>query len=107
MPSPKKKKSSHIHLGAHASISKGVLEGIKYIETIGGKAVQVFLGSTLSSSIKMKRKISDSEALEIKKYIRNNNIYLVVHSIYLLNFCSYPPPPHKDSKRIKYAIDNT
>jgi endonuclease IV len=83
------------------------LEGIKYIETIGGKAVQVFLGSTLSSSIKMKRKISDSEALEIKKYIRNNNIYLVVHSIYLLNFCSYPSPPHKDSKRIKYAIDNT
>ena len=94
------------HLGAHASISHGVLNGIKYIESIGGNATQVFLGSTMSSSLKMKRKITDLEADEIKKYIRENNIYLVVHSIYLLNFCSYPPPPHKDSKRIKYATDN-
>jgi len=105
----KTKKTKHLtklRLGAHASISKGVLEGIKYIESIGGNAVQVFLGSTISSSMKMKRKITNPEAAEIKKYITANNIYLVVHSIYLLNFCSYPSPPHKDSKRIIYAIDN-
>ena len=93
-------------IGAHASIAKGVLNGIKYIQDIGGNAVQIFLGSTRSSSLKMKRPISDSEAQEIKNYITQNKIYLVIHSIYLLNFCSFPPPPHKNSKRLKYAIDN-
>jgi deoxyribonuclease-4 len=89
-------------IGSHASISPSILQGIKYIHSLGGKVVQIFTGSNQSSSLKSKQNVSDAQAFEIKEYLRATGIYLSIHAIYLLNFCSFPP----SSQRIKYAHAN-
>jgi deoxyribonuclease-4 len=98
----RKKSKNNIIIGCHASISSGVLESIKYVKSIDGNAVQIFLGSNRSSSLNSKTKFTDEEINDIRKYITKNNICLIIHSIYLLNFCGFQPY----SKRIKYAHDN-
>lgn len=89
-------------IGLHASITPTILDGIKYVNSLGGKVIQIFTGGNKSSSLKVKQKVTDEQALEIKDYLKNNNLYLSIHAIYLLNFCTYPPI----SSRIKYAHDN-
>lgn len=91
-----------VHLGGHCSIANGLLNSIKYIESIGGNALQIFLGSNRSGNLKMKTKIPDEEIKEANAYLKEKDILLVVHAIYLLNFCKYPPT----SGAIKYQLDN-
>ena len=45
-------------IGPHASIGKGVLNAIKYVEYIDGNTIQIFLGGTKSASLKMKTKLT-------------------------------------------------
>lgn len=99
---PYKQKSSLLLLGCHASITPTVLDGIKYVESIGGNAVQIFLGATKSADLKMKTKFTPEEMNEIKSYVSKRHITLIIHSIYLLNFCSFPP----SSGRIRYQHNN-
>ena len=89
-------------IGPHASISKGILNAIKYAESIQGNTLQIFLGSNQSTSLKMKTKITEEEIEEVRKYLKDNKIILVIHTVYLLNFCNHPP----SSSQIKYALDN-
>ena len=93
---------SKLHIGCHISITPSILDGIKYGESIGANAFQIFMGSNRSASLKTKTKLTSEECREIKEYVSRNNLSLVIHSIYLLNFCSYPPY----SGRIKYQHDN-
>jgi len=94
---------SHIILGCHSSIANGVLESIKYVESIGGNAVQIFMGSKLQSSLKYKHHFKNQEEIdEIMEYIIKNKICLIIHSIYTINLCKFP----SNSGRIKYAHDN-
>ena len=97
-----KKKSNKLKLGCHISITPSILDGIKYGESIGGNAFQLFMGSNRSASLKTKTKFEPNETNDIKDYISRNNLTLIIHSIYLLNFCKYPPT----SGRIKYQHDN-
>lgn len=90
-------------IGCHASISPNVLAGIQYThQNLGANAIQIFLGSSHSASLKTKTKLTDEEMSDIKAYVTKNNIYLVVHACYLLNFCKYP----STSSGIQYAINN-
>jgi len=94
---------SPLIVGCHASIANGILEGIKYVESIGGNALQIFMGSKLQSSLKYKHKFKDqNEINEIRTYLSRNKICLVIHSIYTMNLCKFP----YTSNRIKYAHDN-
>ena len=95
-------KKQNIILGCHASISPSVLDGIKYLESIGGNAVQIFLGSNRSASMKTKTKLTPEQTSEIKTYIRQHQITLIVHSIYLLNFCIAPPGSGRKGLRPLY-----
>ena len=98
----KNNNKSKLIVGCHASIANGIIEGIKYVESIGGNAVQIFLGSNRSASLKTKHKfIGQNEIDEIKNYVTRNKICLIIHSIYLLNFCKFPPSGHN-----KYMHDN-
>ena len=45
-------------IGSYKDIKEGILEGIKYIEKIGGNVIQIFLGSNQSASLKTKRKVT-------------------------------------------------
>jgi deoxyribonuclease IV len=98
----KSRKNVNIILGCHASITPSVLDAIKYVKNISGNAVQIFLGSNRSASIKTKTKLTPEEISEIKTYITTHKITIIIHSIYLLNFCNAPP----SSGRIKYMHDN-
>ena len=100
--SKKNKKQSLLKIGCHISITPSILDGIKYGENIGANAFQIFMGSNRSASLKTKTKFEPNECNDIKQYISRNNLTLIIHSIYLLNFCNYPPT----SGRIKYQHDN-
>lgn len=94
--------NTKLKLGCHISITPSILDGIKYGESIGANAFQIFMGNKLSASLKSKTKFEPNECNEIKQYISKNNLTLIIHSIYLLNFCKYPP----SSGHIKYQHDN-
>ena len=89
-------------IGGHTSISPTILEGIQYMHELGANAIQIFAGSNASASLKTKQVVSDTEASEIREYIRRNELYVVIHAIYMLNFCQFGP----SSRRIKYMHDN-
>ena len=93
---------SRLIIGCHASISPSILDGIKYLDNIGGNAVQIFLGSNRSASMKTKTKLTNEDILAIRKYLHHSRITLIVHSIYLLNFCKAMP----GSGRVQYMHDN-
>jgi len=96
------KLSNKLILGCHASITPSIIDGIKYIESINGNALQIFLGNNRSANLKTKTKLTDEDILKIKTYIHEKHITLIIHSIYLLNFCSAQPY----SGRIKYMHNN-
>jgi len=98
----KTKQNKQLKIGCHISITPSILDGIKYGESIGANAFQLFMGSNRSASLKSKTKFEPNETNVIKDYISRNNLTLIIHSIYLLNFCKYPPT----SGRIKYQHDN-
>ena len=89
-------------IGAHTSIKEGILEGIKYIEKIGGNVIQIFLGSNQSASLKTKRQINVEEANAIRKYLKLNQLKLFIHAVYILNLSSYSA----NSQRLEYARQN-
>lgn len=91
-----------MNIGFHTSITPSILDGLKYSHSLGASAAQIFLGATQSSSLKTKQKLTPTECNTINTFITTHNIVLSVHSIYLLNFCSFPP----ENRRIKYAQDN-
>ena len=77
-----------LYIGCHASIANGILESIKYVESIGGNALQIFMGSKLQSSLKYKHKFKDQNEIdEIRDYISRNKISFIIHSIYTINLC--------------------
>ena len=71
-------------IGSHMSISKGFLNAAKdVVEKYDSNALQIFLKSPQSLSF---CNLKDEEAIETKKYIEKNNVFLVGHCSYLLNF---------------------
>ena len=105
-----KKKHKNIHknihkkfnIGAHVSISSGFPNAIKLLNTINAKAGQIFAGSNRSASLKTKSHITPEDIELTRNMIRNSGIFLVIHAIYLINFCKF------DATRggIKYAHEN-
>jgi len=98
----KKNKNTKLKLGCHISVVPSILDGIKYGESIGGNALQLFMGSKISFSLKQKTKLEHNECKTIKNYVYKNNITLFIHSPYVLNFCKYPSA----SGSIQYQHDN-
>ena len=62
--------NSRCLIGPHASISKGILNAIKYVEDIDGNCLQIFLGSNQSTSLNRKTKVTEQQILEINKYVK-------------------------------------
>ena len=91
-----------LYLGCHISIRPSIQSGLEYLTHIKGNAAQIFIGSARSASLNAKHKFNDIEINDINKYIKQHNIYLCIHSIYLLNFCKAQP----HSGIVKYMHDN-
>lgn len=89
-----------VYVGAHRSIAGGVLNTIKNtVEELKGNAIQIFNGSNRSAKLSSKTKLTPEQMKEIKKYVSDNDIYFVIHSIYLLNLC-------RKGTTIKFMLDN-
>ena len=97
------KTRNKLYIGCHFSIVPSILDGLNHLTHIKGNAGQIFLGSTKTSSLNSKHKFTDTHYINnIKSFITKHNIFLSVHSIYLLNFCKASP----SSNMIKYMHDN-
>lgn len=69
-------------LGAHVSISDGIITGGKSVKKAGGNIIQIFLTSPRRTLISPK---SQEELNKINIELKKLNIQTVVHSSYLLN----------------------
>ena len=94
--------TNKLKIGCHISIVPSILDGINYGESIGANALQLFMGSKLSFSLKQKTKLEPDECEAIKNYVSRNKLTLFIHSPYVLNFCSYSA----SSGRIQYQHAN-
>ena len=98
-------------IGSHMSISKGFLNAVKdVIEKYNSNALQIFLKSPQSLSF---CSLKDDEAIKVKEYIEKNNVFLVGHCSYLLNFAKiqeykkedlYEPNFDSDKNTIKTEL---
>ena len=94
------------YYGAHTSIAKGVVNGLKYITDIGGNVSQIFLGNRLSSQLKYKTKITEQNKKDIRNYLKDNNHLLFVHAAYVLNLASKEPDNNiQQLNSIKYDLE--
>ena len=89
------------YVGSHISISDGLLSAAKQIKKVDGNLMQIYL----STNEKMPRNKNDIN--KFKKYIKQNNIKVVIHSSYKLNIArnwdKYSWWVHHIIMNIKYA----
>jgi len=89
-------------IGIHTSITPTILAGLEYAHAIGATAAQIFTGSNMTASLKAKHQLTPAEIQAIHTFRKNTGLALVIHAVYVLNFCSFPPT----SGRIQYAHTN-
>ncbi len=71
-------------IGVHQSVAKGFYNAVENaVKVYNTNALQIFLKSPQMMTF---CKITDDEAEKTKKYVTENNIFLVGHCSYLLNF---------------------
>ena len=78
--------SKNMNIGAHFSTEKGLIGAVDACETINGNAIQVFFKSPMN--MKSNIKLTEEDAVETKKAIKESDIFLVTHGSYLLNLCN-------------------
>jgi deoxyribonuclease-4 len=96
------KKQPTAGLGIHTSITPSILAGLEYAYALGATAAQIFTGSNMTASLKSKHKLTPDEIAQILDFRRNTGMQLVIHAVYVLNFCAWPP----SSGRIQFAHAN-
>lgn len=81
---------SKLTIGWHTTISPSIIHGVKFneethksLESKYGISAQIFLKSPMRVG---KSKFALTDSLKVKQYLENNDIYLVVHGQYLINF---------------------
>lgn len=70
------------YFGAHNRVSQNILEAIQEIQKAGGNLVQIFLTPPGSKNVAER---AEKELENIKKYLHENKLKLVVHSSYIHN----------------------
>ena len=89
-----------LYLGAHIPVKKDIIKSLKYIISINGNTIQIFLGSPFTVKKDSKTKIDEPK--QIKQFVIKNKLKLFIHANYMLNFCKEPFP----SKKNLWAIEN-
>lgn len=72
-------------IGHHFNISRGFLSSVDYAKSLGANFMQIFLGVPQSYTRKQR---PDEELFQLKEKLRSNNMKMVIHGIYKLNFCN-------------------
>lgn len=71
------------YYGSHISTYKGIINSIETMKLMGGNFLQIFFSNPRGTGMK-KYSINDLE--KIKNTLEKNNMKLVIHSPYILNF---------------------
>ena len=88
-----------IHLNSNHFTT--ILDALKKTLKYGGNVLQIYMGSKQLTTLREKIKLSQNEIIEIKNFIKKNNIKLFIHAILRLNYC-YDPY----SKKYQWGLDN-
>jgi deoxyribonuclease-4 len=89
-------------LGHHISIANGFVETIDYALESKSNVYQIFFNSPRSTKTKLR---SDEELNKLSDELTKNNIKIVIHGSYLINFCrSKETSIYKNS--IKLLVDD-
>jgi len=76
------------HMNRKEKNYDNIVDIIKGEHKIGGNIIQIFLGSSVKTTLSEKIKLSDIEIKEIKQCKKKYNMYIVIHGILTLNLCS-------------------
>jgi deoxyribonuclease IV len=82
---------SHINTPQISSNNKfgfPLLEMLKNAVEINANALQIFYGEPHSLNFELKKKYTQDELKEIRNYIKKNDLFIVIHSAYLINLAS-------------------
>ena len=96
-------KTNTLYLGIHLNEYnyKSIIDGLEYTKKIGGKILQVYLGDKRLTTLRKKIKPTKEEIHEIKDFLKQHDMKLVVHAILTLNYCNDPT-----SMRYRWGLDN-
>jgi deoxyribonuclease-4 len=72
------------YVGAHINRDKTIVKTMENIKNTGGNALQIFVSSPRSTALTDIAKY-ESISHDIKKYLKNNNFKLFIHSPYVIN----------------------
>lgn len=75
------------YVGAHISREKTIIKTMEKIKNAGGNSLQIFVSNPRSTSlVNIENYLTISS--DIKKYIKDNDFKLVIHSPYVINIAS-------------------
>jgi deoxyribonuclease-4 len=93
------------YYGAHASISyKGILHAAQQIKKYGGNLVQIFVTNPRAG--RGIKQLSPEQTRQVRSYLKKNNMKLVIHAPYVLNFAHPPKNWQVQSliRELKYSV---
>lgn len=75
------------YVGAHISREKTIIKTMENIKNAGGNSLQIFVSNPRSTSlVNIENYLTISS--DIKKYLKENNFKLIIHSPYVINIAS-------------------
>jgi deoxyribonuclease-4 len=75
------------YIGAHISQDKTIIDTMNNIKKAGGNALQIFVSNPRSTTLNNPEKYFNISK-DVKKYIKDNDFKLVIHSPYVINIAN-------------------
>src|SRR6056300_1258296 len=75
------------YIGAHISQDKTIIDTMNNIKKAGGNALQIFVSNPRSTTLNNPEKYFNISK-DVKKYIKDNDFKLVIHSTYVINIAN-------------------
>ena len=88
------------HMNRKSKNYDSITDAIKGESKIGGNIIQIFLGSSVKTTLTEKFRLTSKEIKEIKVAKKKYNVKIVVHGVLTLNMCS------PLERRYQWNIDN-
>ena len=88
------------HMNRKSETYSSIVDALKGEKSIGGNIMQIFLGSSIKSTLTDKFKLTAEDIKQIKRTMKSTKVKIVVHGVLTLNFCS------PITKRYEWNITN-
>jgi len=78
-----------------------LLSCFKKVKKDGWRAIQIYFGDKHKTTLRYKYQLTSNEISDLRRYLIDSDLLLVIHSILPLNFCNPP-----DSMKFRWGLDN-